>query len=143
MANDIGGVWRTIGGRRVFIKDGQSVFKAMQESGKYKHLENDLKLNDKDYFYHYTKKENIDEIKKEGLIPKTDIGFYEYALFLGEYSNIEELKNYGDIALRIPKKYISNPQKYLGDLYIKKQIEPENIQIFRNRKWEYLKKKRR
>ena len=36
MANDIGGVWRTIGGRRVFIKDGQSLADAMKESGKFK-----------------------------------------------------------------------------------------------------------
>lgn len=30
------GVWRTIGGRRVFIKDGQSLDDAMKESGKFK-----------------------------------------------------------------------------------------------------------
>lgn len=32
---DEGGVWRTIGGRRVFIKDGQSLTDAMRESGKF------------------------------------------------------------------------------------------------------------
>lgn len=36
MASDIGGVWRTIGGRRVFIKDGQDLASAMKESGKFK-----------------------------------------------------------------------------------------------------------
>lgn len=41
--DDIGGVWRTIGGRRVFIKDGQSLESAMKESGKFK-----LKKNEKD-----------------------------------------------------------------------------------------------
>lgn len=30
-----GGVWRTIGGRRVFIKDGQDLANAMKESGKF------------------------------------------------------------------------------------------------------------
>lgn len=36
MANDdIGGVWRTVGGRRIFIKDGQSLSEAMKESGKF------------------------------------------------------------------------------------------------------------
>lgn len=34
--DDIGGVWRTIGGRRVFIKTGQSLSSAMKESGKFK-----------------------------------------------------------------------------------------------------------
>lgn len=29
------GVWRTISGRRVFIKDGQSLTDAMRESGKF------------------------------------------------------------------------------------------------------------
>lgn len=32
---DEGGVWRTISGRRVFIKDGQSLTDAMRESGKF------------------------------------------------------------------------------------------------------------
>lgn len=40
MSKDIGGVWRTIGGRKVFIKDGQSVGDAMKESGKFKKAEN-------------------------------------------------------------------------------------------------------
>jgi len=34
--DDIGGVWRTIGGRKVFIKDGQDLASAMKESGKFK-----------------------------------------------------------------------------------------------------------
>ena len=34
--NESDGVWRTIGGRRVFIRDGQSLSDAMKESGKFK-----------------------------------------------------------------------------------------------------------
>ena len=30
------GVWRTVGGRRIFIKDGQSLSDAMKKSGKFK-----------------------------------------------------------------------------------------------------------
>ena len=41
--NDIGGVWRTIGGRRVFIKDGQDLASAMIESGKFKNLRSDYR----------------------------------------------------------------------------------------------------
>ena len=33
--SDIGGVWRTVGGRRIFIKDGQDLASAMKESGKF------------------------------------------------------------------------------------------------------------
>lgn len=36
MNDDIGGVWRTVGGRRIFIKDGQDLASAMKESGKFK-----------------------------------------------------------------------------------------------------------
>ena len=35
MNDDIGGVWRTVGGRRIFIKDGQDLASAMKESGKF------------------------------------------------------------------------------------------------------------
>ena len=34
--DDIGGVWRTVGGRRIFIKDGQDLASAMKESGKFR-----------------------------------------------------------------------------------------------------------
>ena len=30
------GVWRTVGGRRIFIRDGQSLSDAMKKSGKFK-----------------------------------------------------------------------------------------------------------
>ena len=33
------GVWRTVGGRRIFIKDGQSLTDAMKESGKFDNLD--------------------------------------------------------------------------------------------------------
>lgn len=41
MSNDIGGVWRTVGGRRIFIKDGEELSSAMKRSGKFKNLKND------------------------------------------------------------------------------------------------------
>lgn len=34
--DDIGGVWRTVGGRRVFIRDGEDLETAMINSGKFK-----------------------------------------------------------------------------------------------------------
>lgn len=34
--DEIGGVWRTVGGHRIFIKDGQNLASAMKESGKFK-----------------------------------------------------------------------------------------------------------
>ena len=36
MIDETEGVWRTIGGRRVFIKDGDDLATAMKKSGKFK-----------------------------------------------------------------------------------------------------------
>lgn len=49
--NGENGVWRTISGRKVFIKDGQSLESAMAESGKFQNLNNSLDkgLNELDY----------------------------------------------------------------------------------------------
>ena len=43
--NEEDGVWRTVGGRRIFIKNGQSLSDAMKESGKFKKKE---KLTEKE-----------------------------------------------------------------------------------------------
>lgn len=39
------GVWRTVGGRRIFIKNGQSLSEAMIESGKFKKISENSKLS--------------------------------------------------------------------------------------------------
>ena len=55
------GVWRTIGGRRVFIKDGQSLSDAMKDSGKFdKEKKNETVINKK-ALYHQTKAESLEE----------------------------------------------------------------------------------
>lgn len=44
--DDIGGVWRTVGGRRIFIKNGQDLASAMRNSGKFgKKEEKKIKIN--------------------------------------------------------------------------------------------------
>lgn len=59
MAN-LDGVWRTVGGRRIFIKDGQSLSEAMIESGKFNEI---INSNRDRYKKIYLKKEeNIDKI---------------------------------------------------------------------------------
>lgn len=45
MSNDIGGVWRTVGGRRVFIKDGEDLESAMKNSGKFRSKEEKARLS--------------------------------------------------------------------------------------------------
>ena len=36
------GVWRTVGGRRIFIKDGEDLATAMKRSGKFKNLKQEI-----------------------------------------------------------------------------------------------------
>lgn len=91
-SNDLGGVWRTVGGRRIFIKDGQDLASAMKESGKFgkKGIEDKKEIIDKktklerkaisEYLkekgavvdkdnnitlYHITSKENYDAIMEQ------------------------------------------------------------------------------
>lgn len=74
MASDIGGVWRTIGGRRVFIKDGEDLATAMKKSGKFKKIETKNKDNDK-------KEQDFSKSKvKETLYHGTDEDFEEFSL---------------------------------------------------------------
>jgi hypothetical protein len=73
--NDIGGVWRTIGGRRVFIKDGQDLATAMKESGKFKNAKKEkYKENESEFYKKLSNKdkEKYDNYLKEGYT-KNDI----------------------------------------------------------------------
>lgn len=67
--NDIGGVWRTIGGRKVFIKDGQDLASAMKESGKFKSA-NKISKKDEDDIKKSMHKvaEQYEQDKKEGKV---------------------------------------------------------------------------
>jgi len=57
--DDIGGVWRTIGGKHIFIKDGDDLPTAMKKSGKFKKNKLEKENNSK-----YTTNERNEE-KKE------------------------------------------------------------------------------
>jgi hypothetical protein len=65
MANDLGGVWRTVGGRRIFIKDGEDLATAMKNSGKFGKKEEEKEMTNEEI-----KKEQLEIIKKEN--PMTD-----------------------------------------------------------------------
>lgn len=73
MAKEENGVWRTVGGRRIFIKEGQDLATAMKESGKfekkYKNKQEVNKrikeINKKIYSENGVNKEEYDKLKKE------------------------------------------------------------------------------
>ena len=65
------GIFRTVGGRRIFIKEGQDLASAMKESGKFKKKKEEKKLND-------DKKGAIQNINKiDGFEVKEYIGKYD------------------------------------------------------------------
>lgn len=84
MNDDIGGVWRTVGGRRIFIKDGQDLATAMKESGKfekYKKLsENEIELFQKSSNECYNK---LTSDEKEAM--------YDYSM--GGYQDVNDYLN--------------------------------------------------
>ena len=78
MADDIGGVWRTVGGRRIFIKDGQDLASAMKESGKFDKKDTKIKketdLNKAIEKIRNAKKENLIIANKNGNIEYQEKG---------------------------------------------------------------------
>lgn len=68
MADDIGGVWRTVGGRRIFIKDGDDLETAMRKSGKFKNLkkkkEDEEESNPRDAINYFLKKGEFEKAEQ-------------------------------------------------------------------------------
>ena len=58
------GVWRTVGGRRIFIKDGEDLATAMKNSGKFKKNEIKNEKDDKKAKTKLTDEQKKEEIKK-------------------------------------------------------------------------------
>ena len=66
--DDGDGVWRTIGGRRVFIREGQSLSDAMKKSGKFKNAkkkDNTFEMNDEEKKKYEEVGQKIDDLTKE------------------------------------------------------------------------------
>lgn len=101
MANDIGGVWRTIGGRRVFIKDGQNLMNAMKESGKFKSAkkskdkkDHTFDMNDEDKEKYEKVGKKIDDLTEK--INNKDREVVDYYLKKGEFEKADKyMKEYG------------------------------------------------
>lgn len=89
--SDLGGVWRTVGGRRIFIKDGEDLATAMKNSGKF----GKKKENNKNNREEKIKKleEELEETK--GFLAKAKIKEEIEALKEG-YDDIEEYRKMKD-----------------------------------------------
>lgn len=80
--DDIGGVWRTIGGRRVFIKDGQDLASAMKDSGKFN-------IKAKDDKNAYNDKEELEKAKRD-----LEEAQKEYEALEMQYDENDEMPDY-------------------------------------------------
>ncbi len=97
MANDLGGVWRTVGGRHIFIKDGDDLATAMKKSGKYKFdkskiSENIVKTEVKDV----TDEEALDEYCKSSFELGKEAGWTDKDMSYEDYKK-EFIENKGNM----------------------------------------------
>ena len=114
MASETGGVWRTVGGRRIFIKDGQDLASAMKESGKFKTKKQEEK----------GKKFNDTMDKRQAIIEKLD----------KETADLEEYDKYNLAVSKLENNDYSSPterQYWAGTIerYKKSQEMPEEAKF--------------
>lgn len=108
------GVWRTVGGRRIFIKEGQDLASAMKESGKFSEEgKNDKELKRE-------KLRNLDEYSRDKLIGKLTKEEHEEYWRL----NDERKKAYKNGN----KEKAEELKRKREDILIKKMDEEENHQ---------------
>lgn len=102
------GVWRTVRGRRIFIKEGQSLTEAMRDSGKFEKPSETLsKYKNKDEFIEYV--ESQTKVK----LANTDNVFNKKRDIL--YTTID--KNNESTVLSLFEKNKIKYEKHLGDKY--------------------------
>ena len=116
--NETDGVWRTIGGRRVFIKTGQSISDAMKESGKFN---------------------KATKVKVEGYSHKIDS---DYEDRLAKYKEIQKDANKRYDKGEIDKKERNKLIDDAHDKYIKqKELSKNIVDEVNESNREYAKKK--
>ena len=112
------GVWRTVGGRRIFIVNGQDLPTAMKESGKFNKKE---EFNEKEYEKYETAKE-FDFLKN-------DYSYEEWEKLEKKYSNIYNERKDKKWYLRVKS------EPYLMDIYKKSERFKKLDKKYKN-EWE-------
>lgn len=130
------GVWRTIGGRRVFIREGQSLEDAMRESGKFKSAKKKEKLTNSDEDKEI--KGRMEELQREidsgrNNKEKTERLKEELQQYKDNYEYETDTFEVGDLKRKaletLPKDHIDS---HGGDLYIKKT--PQSTELLNKMK---------
>lgn len=104
MANEKG-VWRTIGGRRVFIKEGQDLASAMKESGKFKSASKGTAKKE------MTKEEKVFEDFKNSDGSKENFEKALNKISEMEYNNEINPDEYKNYISKIQKEYVEKNRK--------------------------------
>lgn len=104
MANEKG-VWRTIGGRRVFIKEGQDLASAMKESGKFKSASKGTAKKE------MTKEEKVFEDFKNSDGSKENFEKALNKISEMEYNNEINPDEYKNYISKVQKEYVEKNRK--------------------------------
>lgn len=118
-----GGVWRTISGRRVFIKDGQSLSDAMKESGKFKEDGDSKsapsqKTKSGNYTFEHVNETNPEfEYDNKAFVVKNEAGEVVYKKYYHDSGNAAEIvkKNF-EMNEEYAIKYFQKEAKKLAKL---------------------------
>lgn len=113
------GVWRTIRGRRVFIREGESLDEAMERSGKFNSLTDDER---KEKQLEIIKKENPAEDEVHTWIrKKEDINTFEEALKQDDWEGWEKSGFDPDYTAQMAKEALKNNEIVVYSSYNIKQ----------------------
>lgn len=104
------GVWRTVGGRRIFIKDGQDLASAMKESGKFskkqiedKKDETPSVLNNRKNLVEYVKQQidiDLEEAATENqFAPRRGLNIDSSKMTINELNNVKNIMIKKDIRM--------------------------------------------
>ncbi len=100
------GVWRTVGGRRIFIKEGQDLETAMKESGKFENKKENVKK------VKNLKMKDMSEEDKNVLYEYTE-GYYNFTnVALRNNEDLSNSKQVIDLDNAIKKGYIEEGELY-------------------------------
>lgn len=123
--DDIGGVWRTVGGRRIFIKDGEDLETAMKNSGKFGKEKEDKNKKIEDMTQDELERNAIaEQLKEKGAEIDNEGNVTLYHITTPE--NFEKIMK--------DKKFIGNQSPIGGGLTISEEIGDRSFFTY-DEKW--------
>lgn len=131
------GVWRTIAGRRVFIKEGQSLSEAMKNSGKFKMSKDNIQSRLKKQFKNKAYEEYIERLKEKNVeVDKNFVDKFDKKLGNEQLKAINDIiendKVMQDYLKKYPLKITAEPKLFEDACYGHVPQDPTIHQITYN-----------